>query len=65
MNSINQIKDKSMNEHELALDAIIEEHAIADEQHQRRYLEQLRRHPDCSDPGHPGCDECDQEGSDE
>jgi hypothetical protein len=54
-----------MNEHELALDAIIEEHAIADEQHQRRYLEQLRRHPDCSDPGHPGCDECDQEGSDE
>lgn len=24
----------------------------------KRYSEQLYRHPDCADPGHPGCVHC-------
>lgn len=46
---------------ERALDELIDDHVAADDLHRRRYLAELRRHPDCSDPDHPGCDECDEE----
>ena len=29
-----------------------------------RYLNALRRHPDCSDPDHPGCPACDLDQED-
>ncbi len=25
---------------------------------ERKYHNELIRHPDCSDPDHPGCDDC-------
>lgn len=54
-----------MTEDERTLDELIDDHVVADDLHRRRYLAALRRHPDCSDPDHPGCDECDQEDVDE
>lgn len=36
------------------------EDLIADERAQKRYHNQLMRHPDCSDPDHPGCEVCEE-----
>lgn len=32
--------------------------AALDDEHARRHLAALRRHPDCMDPEHPGCEDC-------
>jgi len=32
----------------------------ADREHRRRYEDRLRAHPDCSDPDHPGCEDCEE-----
>jgi hypothetical protein len=29
--------------------------------HERIHMSDLRRHPDCRDPDHPGCEECEGE----
>ncbi|MDZ7789707.1 MAG: hypothetical protein U5L08_04285 [Xanthomonadales bacterium] len=29
--------------------------------HQRRYQRQLDAHPQCNDPDHPGCEQCEDE----
>jgi len=31
----------------------------------RRYQMELRRHPDCRDPDHPGCEDCQEQEDDE
>ena len=33
----------------------------AEEAAERRYQNALRYHPDCGDPDHPGCDNCEPE----
>ena len=30
----------------------------AEDRADKAYLNRLRRHPDCRDPDHPGCDAC-------
>ena len=35
--------------------------AAAEALHDRRYQQQLSRHPQCIDPDHPGCAYCDPE----
>ena len=35
-----------------------EYYAALDEEHQRQYESALQKHPDCTDPDHPGCEEC-------
>lgn len=32
---------------------------------ERRYRNALMRHPDCRDPDHPGCEDCDEDFQDE
>ena len=32
---------------------------------QKRYKQELIRHPDCRDPDHPGCSKCDEGFDDE
>lgn len=35
---------------------------LQNDQKQRWYDYQLIKHPDCSDPDHPGCECCEEEG---
>lgn len=52
-------------EAEASWDELIDDRVAADDLHRRRCLAALRRHPDCSDPDHPGCDQCDEGYDDE
>ena len=36
------------------------EELAAERRANRRYRLALEKHPDCSDPDHPGCDQCDE-----
>ena len=33
----------------------------AETRHQRRYSRQLSAHPECIDPDHPGCEQCQED----